>query len=73
MSTSENPQKISIGFQGGHVLAARVNPTELGKLQDVLGKSGGWHSLGAEDGTILLDLTRIDYLLIEHEDHRVGF
>jgi hypothetical protein len=73
MSTSEKPHKISIGFQGGHVLAARVTPTELAKLQDVLGKSGGWHSLGAQEGTVLLDLTRIDYMLIEHEDHRIGF
>jgi hypothetical protein len=73
MSTSEKPQKISIGFHGGHVLAARVLPGELTKLQALLGKSGGWHSLGAQDGTILIDLTRIDYLLIEHEDHRVGF
>jgi hypothetical protein len=73
MSTSEKPHKISIGFRGGQVLAARVKPQELTKLQELLGKSGGWHSLGAHDGTILLDLTRIDYLLVEHEDTRVGF
>ena len=73
MSTGEKPQKISIGFQGGQVLAARVKATELTKLQDALGKSGGWHSLEAEDGTISLDLNHIDYLLVEHEDHRIGF
>jgi hypothetical protein len=73
MSTSEKPQKISISFHGGQVLAARVKPDELKKLRDVLGKSGGWHELDAEDGTIVLDLTRIDYLLVDHEDHRIGF
>ena len=73
MSTSEKPQKISIGFHGGQVLATRVKPAELAKLQDILGKSGGWHALGAEDGTIMLDLTRVDYLLVEHDDHRIGF
>lgn len=73
MSTIEKPQKISIGFHGGQVLAARVKPAELIKLREVLGHSGGWHSLDAEDGTIVLDLTRIDYLLIDHEEHRVGF
>jgi hypothetical protein len=73
MSTSDKPQKISIGFQGGQVLAARVRAAELTELQAVLGKSGAWHSLEAEDGTILLDLTHIDYLLVEHEDHRIGF
>jgi hypothetical protein len=73
MSNSEKPQKISIGFHGGQVLAARVKPKELAKLRDVLGKTGGWHDLGAEDGTIVLDLTRIDYLLLDDEEHRVGF
>jgi hypothetical protein len=73
MSTSEKAQKISIGFHGGQALAARVKPDELSKLRDVLGKSGGWHELAAEDGTVILDLTRIDYLLVDHEDHRVGF
>jgi hypothetical protein len=73
MSTSEKPQKISISFHGGQVLAARVKPADLKTLQDALGKSSGWHSLEAEDGTILLDLGRIDYLLVEREDHRIGF
>ena len=71
--SSEKPQKISIGFHGGQVLAARVKPGDLTKLQDVLGKSGGWHALAAEDGTIMLDLTRIDYLLVESDEHRIGF
>ena len=73
MSTSEKSQKISIGFHGGHTLAARVKPSELTKLQGVLGNSGGWHDVEAEDGTVSLDLTRIDYLLVEREDHRIGF
>jgi hypothetical protein len=73
MSTSEKPQKISIGFHGGQVLPARVRPGDLTKLQDALGTNGGWHALEAEDGTITLDLARIDYLLVEREDHRIGF
>jgi hypothetical protein len=73
MSDTDKPVKISIGFHGGHVLAARVKPSELAALREALGKSGGWHQLVAEDGTLVLDLTRIDYLLVEHEEHRVGF
>jgi hypothetical protein len=73
MSTSEKPQKISIGFRGGQVLAARVKPGDLINLQAVLGKSEGWHALEAEDGTIMLDPTRIDYMLVESDDHRIGF
>ncbi len=71
MST-DKPQKISIGFHGGQVLAARVSPGELGKLRAKLGKAE-WHELPAEDGTIALDLARIDYVLVDHDEHRVGF
>jgi hypothetical protein len=68
----EKPQKISIGFDGGQVLGARVQPAELTKLRQALG-SEGWHDLTAEDGTVALDLKRVLYVLVDHEDHRVGF
>lgn len=71
MSTSK-PQKISIGFHGGQVLSARIAPEELARLRAALG-SGVWHELPAEDGTIVLDLGRIDYVLVDHDEHRVGF
>src|SRR5919201_1132592 len=29
--------------------------------------------LTAEDGTVALDLKRVVYVLVDHEDHRVGF
>jgi hypothetical protein len=68
----DKPQKISIGFYGGQVLGARVQPDELDKLRQALG-SDGWHDLTAEDGTVALDLKRVVYVLVDHEDHRVGF
>jgi len=68
----ERPQKISIGFYGGQILGARVQPAELTKLREALG-SDGWHDLAAEDGTVALDLGRVVYVLVDHEDHRVGF
>ncbi len=68
----EKPQRISIGFLGGQVLSARVAPAELTKLRNALG-GDGWHDLTAEDGTVAVDLTRIVYVLVDHEEHRVGF
>ena len=68
----EKPQKISIGFHGGQVLAARVGQDELTKLREALGGTG-WHELTAEDGTVAFDLGRVDYVLVDHEEHRVGF
>jgi hypothetical protein len=71
-ATSTKPQKISIGFSGGQVLGARVKPDELSKLRQALGGSG-WHELSTEDGIVSLDLGRVDYLLVEQDEHRVGF
>jgi hypothetical protein len=73
MSSDDRPQKISIGFHGGQTLVARVRPAELARLREVLGKSGGWHELRGEDGIVSLDLTRVDYVLVDSDDHRVGF
>lgn len=71
--SSDRPQKISIGFHGGQVLAARVQSGELSKLRDSLGRGEGWHEMAAEDGTIVLDLKRVDYLLVDSDEHRIGF
>ncbi len=69
---AEKPQRISIGFHGGQVLAARVVPAELTKLRGALGKNG-WHDLTAEDRTVALDLKQIVYVLVDDQEHRVGF
>ncbi len=71
-AANEKPQKISIGFVGGQVLGARVGPDELRRLRQALG-SEGWWDLSAEDGTVALDLSRIVYVLVDDEEHRVGF
>jgi hypothetical protein len=72
MASSEKPQKISVGFDGGQVLTARVAPEQLSRLRSALG-SDGWHELAAEDGTVALKLGSIVYVLVDHEEHRVGF
>ncbi len=68
----DKPQKVSIGFDGGQVLSARVQPGELARLRDALSNQG-WHEVTAEDGTVALDLAKIVYVLVDHEEHRVGF
>ena len=69
---NEKPQRISIGFHGGQVLAARVAPEELSRLRSALGNQG-WHDLKSEDGTVAVDLVSVVYLLVDDEEHRVGF
>lgn len=64
--------RISIGFQGGQVLALRVEESQLEKLEKALG-SGGWHELRSEDGPVRIDLSQVVYLRSESEESRVGF
>ena len=68
----EKPQKISVGFIGSQVLSGRIAPSELAKLRDSLG-SDGWRDIRFEDGTVALDLSKVVYVLVEDEEHRVGF
>jgi hypothetical protein len=68
----EKPLKVSIGFIGSQVLSGRIVPTELSKLRDALG-SEGWRDVRFEDGTAALDLTKVVYVLVEDEEHHVGF
>jgi hypothetical protein len=64
--------RISIGFQGGQMLALKVSDEQLGTLNSTLG-SGGWHDLQTEDGPVRLDLSQVVYVRSESEDQHVGF
>ena len=68
----EKPQKVSVGFLGSQVLSGRIVPAELAKLRDALGKEG-WKDVRFEDGTAAVDLSKVVYVLVEDEEHRVGF
>ena len=68
----DKPQKINIGFLGGPVLSARVAAEELKALRQAL-PAGGWHEVTAEDGTIAIDVSKVVYVLVDTEGHRVGF
>jgi hypothetical protein len=70
--SDDKPQKVNIGFAGGPVLSARVAPSNLQTLRDALA-GGGWHELQADDGTIDVDLSKVVYVLVDTEGHRVGF
>jgi hypothetical protein len=65
-------RRISIGFQGGQVLALRVSEEALRTLYDSLGE-GGWHEIDSEDGPIRVALGQIVYVGAESSDPHVGF
>jgi hypothetical protein len=65
-------RRVSVGFQGGQVLALRVSDDQLAALYKSLG-AGGWHELQTEDGPVRLDLAQVVYVRSEEDDQRVGF
>ncbi len=65
-------RRISVGFQGGQVLALRVSDAQLKGLYKALA-AGGWHELETEDGPVRLYLGQVVYVRAEDEDSRVGF
>ncbi len=65
-------RRVSVGFQGGQVLALRVSDEQLEALHKALG-GGGWHELQTEDGPVRLDLAQVVYVRSEEDDQRVGF
>jgi hypothetical protein len=65
-------RRVSVGFQGGQVLALRVTDEQLEALQRALG-AGGWHKLETEEGPVRLDLGQVVYVRSEDSDRGVGF
>lgn len=65
-------RSVSVGFQGGQVLALRVSEEQLEVLYKELG-SIGWHELATEDGPVRMDLSQVVYVRAEVDDQRVGF
>ncbi len=65
-------RRVTIGFQGGQVLAMRLTDAVLKKLNEELG-SGGWHEFESEDGPVRVDLGQVVYVSAEGDDSRVGF
>ncbi len=65
-------RRISIGFQGGQVLALRVTEAQLKDLYKALA-DGGWHELASDEGPVNLYLGQIVYVRAEDQDSHVGF
>ena len=65
-------QRVEIGFEGGQVISTRLAEDDLKDLRSGL-EQGGWYDLHTEEGTIALHLGKVQFLRVEHGEHRVGF
>jgi hypothetical protein len=65
-------RRVTIGFQGGQVLALRLTDAALKQLNEELG-SVGWHEFHSDDGPVRVDIGQVVYVSAEGDDSRVGF
>lgn len=72
MATSSKPQRVSIGFQGGQVLAVRLGDGAFKDLSKAL-SGGGWHDLETDEGAVRVRLDQVVYVQVDSDDQSVGF
>jgi len=67
------PERVEIGFDGGQVVAVRLEPKQITDLRKAVEKGQGWHDLSAEDGDVALDLSQVVFVRGAAGEHRIGF
>jgi hypothetical protein len=66
--------RIEIGFDGGQVMSAYVQPAAADELEQALsGGGGGTVGVEAEDGQYTISLAKIVYVKRYSREGRVGF
>jgi hypothetical protein len=65
--------RLDISFEGGQVLAVRVDEDEFASLRKALEKGEGWHELKTQDSDVTLNLDEVVYVRLDTEEHQVGF
>ncbi len=68
-------RRTEVGFQGGQTLVVRAAEESYQALVSALGddRASRWHTLEAEESSVLIDLSQVVYVQREGGDHKVGF
>ena len=67
------PERVEIGFDGGQVVAIRLDAKQLAGLRKAVEVGEGWHDLSAEDGDVALNLSQVVFVRGAAGEHRIGF
>jgi hypothetical protein len=65
--------RVEIGFEGGQVIATRMNSDQLNALRTAVDKGDGWHDVSTADGNLAVDLGKVVFLRAAAPEHRIGF
>ena len=68
-------RRLDVGFQGGQVLAVRIEVDVYDALVKALGddRSERWHQLDTDDSQVQVDLSQVVYVQRESGNQKVGF
>jgi hypothetical protein len=68
-------KRITIGLEGPQSLDLRVTDEAYNSLRAALeaGSERGWHIVPTQDSEVLVDLSKVVYLSLASQEHRVGF
>lgn len=65
--------KVEIGFDGGQVIPSRLNKKQVKALREAIGSGDSPHEIETEEGTLLIDLSKVIFVRISAEAKTVGF
>ncbi len=67
------PARVEIGFNGGQVIAVRLESKQLAELKKAAAAGEGWHDISTEEGDASINLAQLDFIRSDSPEQRVGF
>jgi hypothetical protein len=73
MADETKRDRVEIGFDGGQVVATRLNEKQLNELRKALERGDGWYDVSTEDGDLAVNLGQVIFVRVAAPEHRIGF
>jgi hypothetical protein len=71
---AEEIRRITIGLIAMQVLELRVTDAAYQELRRALeSENPGWHTVPTQDSEVFVDLSKVSYVSLASQEHRVGF
>lgn len=71
---ADDIRRISVGLIAMQVLELRVTDEVYEELRGALqGENRGWHTIKTQDSEVFVDLSKVSYVSLASQEHRVGF
>ena len=67
-------RRITVGLFGMQTLDLRVTDAAYQELREALtGDNPTWHSVPTQESEVFIDLSKVSYVSLASQEHRVGF